>query len=510
MPPDDERSNYRLVRETLLDGLASRRRGAPHRRRARRRGGGRPVRRPRRGVELRFALNGIGADGHTASLFPDAPGLRERERRVVTAEPGLEPLVPRVTMTPLRLRGGRTARLSRHGRREGRGGGACLRRRARRGNPASIVRGRRTIAVLDWPPPRSCRDLSPPAPAAAAPSAFADASLGPCAPGPAACLPPVRPYSGHRTRVCRGVPSSCQDGGRAASQLRASQRLRSELLEHHHRVGDGYVLEVPSRCSNDSSTASIAYDVADTVPGRDHGERVADVGGKSSRLRTASACGRASASRPEHEERERSRVPADRRLGLGGSELERPARVRFRAPPVAGEQARLDGADRPPPAARRRVPPALPVALGRARKPLGCSSVAEHQRGEARGIGGVAHPRELPLPRIRTRREAAPRRPRTRSRARAPSSSKSATAASMPRPTPVRVGRCASSTRSTGSTACGPRSAAPARRASSGAHVPTTWPSRRRASCCAATRRFRPSGSATSSSRPPRRSATRD
>ena len=54
------------------------------------------------------------------------------------------------------------------------------------------------------------------------------------------------------------------------------------------------------------------------------------------------------------------------------------------------------------------------------------------------------------------------------------------------------------------------RSARPGRRASSGARARTTWASRRCASCCAGTRRSRPSGSATSSSPRPRRSATRD
>ena len=52
------------------------------------------------GVTFDLALNGIGADGHTASLFPDAPALDEHERRVVAAEAGLEPFVERVTLTP--------------------------------------------------------------------------------------------------------------------------------------------------------------------------------------------------------------------------------------------------------------------------------------------------------------------------------------------------------------------------------------------------------------------------
>jgi carbohydrate kinase (thermoresistant glucokinase family) len=43
---------------------------------------------------------GLGADGHTASLFPGRPELDEKTRWVVgVPKPGLEPFVPRVTLT---------------------------------------------------------------------------------------------------------------------------------------------------------------------------------------------------------------------------------------------------------------------------------------------------------------------------------------------------------------------------------------------------------------------------
>ncbi len=45
-------------------------------------------------------LLGMGEDGHTASLFPDSPNLRERSAWVVTEQhPGLSPKVPRITFT---------------------------------------------------------------------------------------------------------------------------------------------------------------------------------------------------------------------------------------------------------------------------------------------------------------------------------------------------------------------------------------------------------------------------
>jgi len=47
-----------------------------------------------------LVLMGLGADGHTASLFPHAPSLHERQRWVVGVnEAGLAPFVPRVTLT---------------------------------------------------------------------------------------------------------------------------------------------------------------------------------------------------------------------------------------------------------------------------------------------------------------------------------------------------------------------------------------------------------------------------
>lgn len=102
--PDDDRSNFKMIKESLLDPLGD---NQPTTHRIRGELG------PEAGADdyeeqLRDAgtptfdllLLGLGPDGHCASLFPHQDTLDERSRLVVgVPEAGLEPFVPRVSFT---------------------------------------------------------------------------------------------------------------------------------------------------------------------------------------------------------------------------------------------------------------------------------------------------------------------------------------------------------------------------------------------------------------------------
>ncbi|HEV3231152.1 MAG TPA: 6-phosphogluconolactonase [Candidatus Dormibacteraeota bacterium] len=106
VPPDDPRSNYRMVREALIDPL----RLSPSM--VNRIAGELPpeaaaaeydvelkrLRRERAPI-FDLALLGMGPEGHTASLFPGSPTLAEHGRLAMAVEVPAQPPL-RVTLTP--------------------------------------------------------------------------------------------------------------------------------------------------------------------------------------------------------------------------------------------------------------------------------------------------------------------------------------------------------------------------------------------------------------------------
>ena len=105
VPPEDELSNYSMANEAMFSRLGETRMPTIHRIK----GELGPddgaddyerVLRDAGSPRFDLVLLGIGPDGHCASLFPDQASLGERSRLVVGVEQaGLEPFVPRVSMT---------------------------------------------------------------------------------------------------------------------------------------------------------------------------------------------------------------------------------------------------------------------------------------------------------------------------------------------------------------------------------------------------------------------------
>jgi 6-phosphogluconolactonase len=146
VPPDDERSNFRLVREALGDVGATMHRVEgelqPEEAAAR-------YDELVRGRTLDLALLGIGADGHTASLFPNAPTLDERDRAAVAADPAMDPFVPRVTLTLPMLNAARLALFLVTGEEKREAAARAFASRPSPATPASLVRAGSTLALLD-------------------------------------------------------------------------------------------------------------------------------------------------------------------------------------------------------------------------------------------------------------------------------------------------------------------------------------------------------------------------
>jgi 6-phosphogluconolactonase len=147
VPPDDERSNFRLARETLLDRLA-----VPPRVLHPIHGELEPEEAARRydeevrGSRLDLVLLGLGADGHTASLFPHDPALEERVRLAVAVE---RPDVARVTCTPPLLRAAHHVVFLVLGDEKAAAAQRAFAMEPDPATPASLIRGEQTTVILD-------------------------------------------------------------------------------------------------------------------------------------------------------------------------------------------------------------------------------------------------------------------------------------------------------------------------------------------------------------------------
>ena len=107
VPPEDPASNYRMARESLLDRVALDP-GRIHRMEGERADHDAAARAYEAILPARLDLLvlGLGADGHTASLFPEAPSLAETRRRVLAVLAPARPL-DRLTITPPVILGAR-------------------------------------------------------------------------------------------------------------------------------------------------------------------------------------------------------------------------------------------------------------------------------------------------------------------------------------------------------------------------------------------------------------------
>jgi 6-phosphogluconolactonase len=151
VPPDDENSNYGMAKQALLDSLdrwpreVHRIKGELGKERA-----AADYEEELGDTQLDLLLLGIGPDGHVASLFPNAPTLRQR-KRVLPAEAGFEPLIDRVTLSLPALRSAEEVLFVVAGEAKAEAARRAFSEDPSPETPASLVRAAsgRTTAILD-------------------------------------------------------------------------------------------------------------------------------------------------------------------------------------------------------------------------------------------------------------------------------------------------------------------------------------------------------------------------
>ncbi len=149
VPPDDEQSNYGMAKEALLDEIIG-----PHELHRMKGELDPPAAAHEYQEELAgrwidFVLLGIGPDGHTASLFPNAHSLEETERLVVAAPAALEPFVARLTLTLPAIASAEEVVFLIAGEEKAEAVARAFGGPPSKETPASLARGKKTSVYLD-------------------------------------------------------------------------------------------------------------------------------------------------------------------------------------------------------------------------------------------------------------------------------------------------------------------------------------------------------------------------
>jgi 6-phosphogluconolactonase len=151
VPPGDKESNYGMAKRSLLDGLEQQPRSV-HRIKGElgKEQAAAEYADEISGATLDLLLLGLGPDGHVASLFPNAPTLRQR-KPALAAEAGLEPFIDRVTLSLPRLRSAREILFLLAGESKADAAARAFAGEPSPDTPASLVRASegRTVAILD-------------------------------------------------------------------------------------------------------------------------------------------------------------------------------------------------------------------------------------------------------------------------------------------------------------------------------------------------------------------------